>query len=166
MHIPNFQQTPQGRAFLWFSTMDRSRMRPGRQAKALQKKPRYCGVTGAYKPTVRTCAWVRRSDPTVVLHADAVMIVEGHVMACAVALRGLFASLLGVLPGVEMNIQVVMLFRVTAALAVRRSRLSHWSFLSHAGLSSSMRFGHPRQQGLSPYNQALSLSGRICACAA
>ena len=47
-------------------------------------------------------------------------------MARAVALLGLFAGLAGVVLGVEMNIQVVMLFRVTALLAVSRYLLSHW----------------------------------------
>ena len=46
------------------------------------------------------------------------MIAEGHVVARAVALLGFVATLFGV--GVEISIQVVMLFRVAAILAVLR----------------------------------------------
>jgi hypothetical protein len=66
----------------------------------------------------------RRLDPTLVAHADAVMFAERHVAARALALLGLFATPLGV--GVK--IQVVMLFRVAAILAVL-PKLSHLLFL-------------------------------------
>jgi hypothetical protein len=55
-----------------------------------------------------------------------VMIAVRHVVARAVASRGFFASL-DVVLWVEMHIQVVMLFRVTADLAVRRYCFGHLS---------------------------------------
>ena len=67
-----------------------------------------------------------RSGPAFELHADAVMIAVRHVVARAVASRGFFASL-DVVLWVEMHIQVVMLFRVTADLAVRRYCFGHLS---------------------------------------
>jgi hypothetical protein len=97
----------------------------------------------------------KRSDPTLVLHADAMMVVEGHVVARALALFTSLASLFGL----KMNIQVVVLFQVTAILAVLRKH-SHFLFLPTDGCSfptvlSSVRFGHHRPQRLSPCDRRI-----------
>lgn len=64
-----------------------------------------------------------QSGPVLVLHADAVMVAIGHVTARALAPLAFLASQRVALLGVEMHIQVVMLFCVTADLAVTSSSL-------------------------------------------
>ncbi len=99
------------------------------------------------------------SEPTLVLHADALKVGEGHVLARALAPLGSFLAPLGSLAslrGVDMSIQVVMLFRVTATLqyVVNLPIPSH-DGCSFPALVSTVRFGHHRQQGLSPYDGGL-----------
>jgi hypothetical protein len=83
------------------------------------------------------------------------MVIERHVTAGALARLGAFLA--GHL-GVELSIQIVVFFRVTAILAVLR-KLSHSLPSPSDGCSfptvlSSVRFGQHRRQGLWPWGGA------------